>query len=238
MQAPAISLEAFPVPTRHDSAPPVPEATLPSAFAAEAPAASAVPPIPEPAAPPPSWTAELLAVAPSFELRREAARFGMGLGLAALYGLALGARHGRLGFLVHAAGVPSALLVALGVGVPALFIVLALLDAPVAPATVASAASRAAASGGLVLAGLAPAAALFVVTSERAGAAALAGGVGLAVGGAFAFGSVVSEVRKAMAQAQATTRLAADLAFAGFGLFAVLVALRVWVALLPVLRGV
>jgi hypothetical protein len=234
MQAPAISIEAFPAPSRPDSEPPSPDATLPSAFAA-----SAAPPIAVPAVapPPPSWTADLLAAHPDFDLRRETSRFGIGLALAALYGLALGARHGRLAFLAHAAGVPSALLVALGVGVPALFIFLALIDAPIAPPTIAAATSRAAASGGLVLAGLAPAAALFVVTSERAGAAALAGGVGLALGGAFAFGSVVAELRKAVAHAAATTRLAADLAFAGFGLFAVMVALRVWVALLPVLGG-
>lgn len=234
MQAPAFPIEAFPAPSRPDPEPPLTQATLPSAFEA-----AAVPPIPIPEAPPPppSWTADLLAAHPDFDLRREASRFGTGLALAAIYGLALGARHGRLAFLAHAAGVPSALLVALGVGVPALFIFLALLDAPIKPSTIAAATSRAAASGGLVLAGLAPAAALFVVTSERAGAAALAGGVGLAVGGAFAFGSVVSELRRSLAQAAATTRLAADLAFGGFGLFAVMVALRVWITLLPVLRG-
>jgi hypothetical protein len=239
MQAPALSVEAaFPPPSR-----PAAESERPTfvvlGASDGAPAASAVPPVPAPAAAPlpPSWTAELLAEAASFSPRREAARFGVGLGLAALYGLALGARQGRLAFLAHAAGVPAALLVAFGVGIPALYIFLALVDAPVALASIAGAATRATATAGLVLAGLAPAAALFVVTSERPGAAALAAGFGLAVGGAFGLGNVVSDLRKTVAHAKSSVRLAADLAFGGFGVFAVVVSLRVWVSLLPVLGG-
>jgi hypothetical protein len=215
-------------------------ATLVSSPLPEAPPrASAVPPIPVRPSPPlpPSFTASLLAEDATPSLRREATRFGVGLGLAALYGLALGARGGGVSFLAHAAGVPAALLAAFGVGVPALSIVLALVDAPIALPAIGAATSRATATGGLVLAGLAPAAALFVVTSERGGAAALAAGVGLAVGGAFGLGTVVSDLRKAIADARPGTRLAADLALAGFGLFAIVVSLRVWASLLPVLGG-
>ncbi|MFT3773428.1 MAG: hypothetical protein QM820_49255 [Minicystis sp.] len=232
MQAPALPIEGvFPPPSR--------PATDSDGPPAAQPAASAVPPIP---APPPaplpnSWTSNLLAVDAEPSVRREAARFGIGLGLAALYGLALGARQGRLAFLMHAAGVPAALLVAFGVGIPALYIFLALVDAPVVLASIAAAATRATATAGLVLAGLAPAAALFVVTSERPGAAALAAGVGLAVGGAFGLGNVVSDLRKSVEGARASVRMAADLAFGGFGIFAIVVSLRVWVSLLPVLGG-
>ncbi|APR83502.1 Hypothetical protein A7982_08851 [Minicystis rosea] len=240
MQAPALSLEdAFPPPspraTGSDALPPVGVATLPSA--------SAVPPIPAMETPPPpvplpeSWTSNLLARDAAFSLRREATRFGIGLGLAALYGLALGARQGRLAFVAHAAGVPAALLVAFGIGVPALYIFLALVDAPLDIAVMGAAATRATATAGLVLAGLAPSAALFVVTSERPGAAALAAGVGLAVGGAFGLGNVVCDLRRSIEKARATIRLAADVAFAGFGLFAIVIALRVWMSLLPVLGG-
>lgn len=231
MEAPALPIEAvFPRPARPISAPP----DTPS----EPPAASAVPPIPSPAPPPPlpeSWTGHLLALDPAISPRREAQRFAVGLGLAALYGLALGARQGRLAFFTHAAGVPAALLAAFGVGIPALYIFLALVDAPVAVAGMAAAASRATAAAGLVLAGLAPAAALYVVTSEHRGAAALAAGLGLAVGGAFGLGNVVSDLRKSLHDAKPTIRAAADLAFAGFGLFAVVVAIRVWMSLLPIL---
>ena len=244
MQASALPLEGvFPPPSRAatDSEAPPPLPTLPSTPAptVDAPAASAVPPIPAPASPPlpPSFTADLLALDHAPTVRREATRLAIGLGLAAIYGLSLGTRAGGLSFLKHAAGVPAALLVAFGVGIPALYIFLALVDAPVALASIAAAATRATATAGLVLAGLAPAAALFVVSSERPGAAALAAGVGLAVGGAFGLGNVVSDLHKALADARPTTRVAADLAFGGFGLFAVIVALRVWVSLLPVLGG-
>jgi hypothetical protein len=57
------------------------------------------------------------------------------------------------------------------------------------------------------------------------------------VGGAFGLGSVVSELRRAVAGARAGVRFAADAGLAGFGLFAVVVALRVWMSLLPVLGG-
>ncbi|MFO0588701.1 MAG: hypothetical protein U0441_14220 [Polyangiaceae bacterium] len=184
-----------------------------------------------------TWTGTLLAHDAVFSARREAKRFGIGLGLAAIYGLALGARDGRTSFLTHAVGVPAALLVAFGVGIPALYIFLAMLDAPVAPTAMASAASRAGAVSGLVLAGLAPAAALFVVSSDHRGAAALAAAAGLAVGGAFGLGHVVSDLRKSVATSAWSVRVLADVVFGVFGLFAVIVTLRVWASLLPLVGG-
>lgn len=241
MQAPALPIEGvFPPSSRHSHEDLVTAATLVSSAPAEreeTPRAETAPSVPPPVAIPPSWTADLLAEDAAPALRREATRFAVGLGLAAVYGLAIGARTGGFSLVRHAIGVPTALLAAFGVGVPALYIFLALVDAPVAPGAMAAAATRATASAGLVLAGLAPAAALFVVTSERPGAAALAASVGLALGGAFGLGNVVSDLRKAIADARVTTRFTSDLAFGAFGLFAIVVALRVWASLLPVLGG-
>lgn len=241
MQASALPLEGvFPSPSRPvaDSDAPISQATMPSMPAVPASVvASVAPPAPAPLPLPPSYTRELLAEDGAPTVRREAARFAIGLGLAALYGLALGARGGGMSFLRHAAGVPLALLLAFGVGIPALYIVLALIDAPVAVASIGAAATRATATAGLVLAGLAPAAALFVVSSEKQGAAAFAAGVGLAVGGAFGLGNVVSDLRRSLLAARPAKRLAADLAFAGFGLFAVVALLRGWMSLLPLLGG-
>ena len=118
-----------------------------------------------------------LAATASVLVRDEAARAGVGLGLAALYGLALGARTGGVSFLRHGVGVPAALAVSLGIGVPALYIGLALLDAPVDLARAFRAASRATFTTGLVLAGLAPRRAP-LRGLERAASSGGAGGIG------------------------------------------------------------
>lgn len=230
--APRVAYEQAEAPAQPGASP-----RVPLGEAGETPSPADAPRAEPPEPQPVTWTGTLLAPDAVLSVRREVARFGIGLGLAAIYGLALGARDGRAAFLTHAVGVPAALLVAFGVGIPALYIFLALLDAPVVPATIASAATRATASAGLVLAGLAPAAALFVVTSERSGAAALAAAVGLAVGGAFGLGSVVSDLRQSMVTSGWTVRALSNVVFGVFGVFAVVVTLRVWISLLPVLGG-
>ena len=97
---------------------------------------------------------------------RELARLGAGLGLAALYGLALGARTGGMALVQHALGA-SAGLAAVGVlGIPALFVLLALVNAPVSPSAMLSAGARALASAGFVLAGLAPSALATAIASS------------------------------------------------------------------------
>src|SRR5690606_21991871 len=114
--------------------------------------------------PRPGWTSALLDV--DADWRGLAGRLGTGAALSAIYGIALGAREGGIALLVHAIGVPAALLAVCGLGLPALFIVLALFDAPLSPTKAIAAAARGCASAGLVLAGLAPLAALYVVGSE------------------------------------------------------------------------
>jgi hypothetical protein len=202
------------------------------------PSAKSPPPAPPRAdAPPACATAELLADAPDFSAAREARRFATGLGLAAAYGLALGARSGGRALFVHAAVVPSALVAVAALGVPALYIALGLVDAPIDHAHVVTASARAAARTGLVLAGLAPAAALFVVTSAEPGAAALAATAGLFVAGAIGLRSLRLEITGALADAPARTRTAAAALTIGFGVFAMALAARIWTSALPLLGG-
>jgi membrane-associated PAP2 superfamily phosphatase len=236
MQASPFPLEAaFPAPSPR-LAPAADDAEAAPAPVVAAPPARVAPRLVI-APPPSSWTARLLAVDAVFSPRREALRFATGLGLAALYGLSLGVRGGGAGLLAHAVGVPAAILVALGLGVPALYIALALFDAPLALPTVVSAAARSAAASGLVLAGLAPAAALFVVSSERPGAAALTALAGLVLGGVISLGRLVGELKQDLDRDAFPTRAATLAVLVGFGVFAVAVTARIWWATLPVLRG-
>jgi hypothetical protein len=183
-----------------------------------------------------SWTARLLVTdeAPiTVELRRAA----IGLSLASLYGFAIGARAGGLSFLRHAVGVPAALVAIAVVGAPALAIALALVDAPIEPLNVARSAARSAASGGLLLATLAPAAALYVVSSNTAQAAGLAAGAGLFFGAAITLKRFLRDLTKSMTGASPKARAGATLAFFLFSVFAAALAMRVWWAVLPVLGG-
>lgn len=252
MRAHVVTMEAvFPAPSGHldhgegpppleDTAPsprfPPPSQPQPQArvAAGETEAPSAEPP---PAPLPASFTGALLAPAESFSLSREAARFATGLGLAALYGVALGARHGGAAIFRHAAGVPAAIAAVSCVGVPALYIGLALFDVPIEPTKVASSAARSAAATGLVLAGLAPAAALFVVSSDLPRAAAIAGMIGLAIAGLIGLKGLLRELHGALSEARAATRATAELALVGFAIFAIALSMRIWWSLLPVLGG-
>jgi len=185
----------------------------------------------------PSLTASLLAEEEVFSPRREASRFGVGLGLAALYGVSLGTRQGGKAFFTHAAFVPAALAAVVALGVPALYISLALFDAPIEPPRAIAVAARATARTGLVLAGLAPAAALFVVSSDAPSSAAGAAIVGLVIAGAIGLTRMIGDLHKAISDAPASTRAKADFAFFGFAIFAVALSARIWWAALPLLGG-
>lgn len=166
-----------------------------------------------------------------------ARRAVLGVALSSIAGLAMGTREGAVAMAVHAIGVPVALLAVAALGVPSLYVVLALFGAPLDPRGAAAAAARAIAATGLVLAGLAPALALFVVTSESAQAAAMASGAGLALGGAIGLGHLVREIQRTLDDAPIAVRVAAIMVLVAFGVFAVALAIRVWGALLPVLVG-
>lgn len=183
----------------------------------------------------PSWARELLDT--SGDWRALARRGATGIGLASLYGVALGAREGGASMLIHAVGVPAALLAVAAVGLPALYILLALFDTPLSPRRAAGAAVVGMASSGLVLAGLAPLAALYVVTSSTVEAAAMAATFGLILGGLLGLRHLVATLAEELAKADSATRAMAVVAQLGFGVFAIVLGWRVWSALLPLVGG-
>lgn len=184
------------------------------------------------------WTAWLLDDARPRSIAVEVQRLGAAMGLAAIFGLAIGGRDGGVAMLAHAAGVPAALAAVALLGAPSLHIILALFDAPVKPLETLAATARAAATAGLVLAGTAPAAALFVVTSEEIGAARASAMVGLAVAGLLGLRRWFRDMRTAVTPADSATRHATVLVLAGFVVFAVVLASRVWAHTLPLFGGV
>ncbi|WP_437668863.1 hypothetical protein [Sorangium sp. So ce131] len=236
-QASYLSIPSAPESGRDSALPEhTPDREEPPAVTA-ASASAAAPPDPTAPAPvaPPSWTASLLGELPPERLRDSLSRFGVGLGLASLYGVGLGARHGGASFVQHALGVPAAMVAVACLGVPALTIVLTLFNAPLDPPRALSATARAAAATGLALGGLAPAAALFVVTSENGGTAAVMALLGLAVGGTIGLRVLLRDLKAALARkGNLLGRAASGAAFLGFAAFAVALSLRVWLDVLPV----
>ncbi|HEY8431159.1 MAG TPA: hypothetical protein VIL20_22420, partial [Sandaracinaceae bacterium] len=76
-----------------------------------------------------------------------------------------------------------------------------------------------------------------VVGSETSESAAIAGTLGLALGGALGLRHFVATLNEALAEADSATRLMATLAQIAFSLFAVILAWRVWTAVLPLVGG-
>lgn len=181
------------------------------------------------------WAANLVLEPPRGNFAALIRRGATGLGLSAFYGLALGARQGGRALLVHTAGVPLGLALVLLAGVPSLFVFLSMSRAPIDGRTLASAAARGIASAGVVLAGLAPAAVLFVVSSETPLAAKSAVVFGLLLGGGIALMRTTWDVLRAAARGP-TQAFGAALAF-GFAMFTVAVGIRVFGAVLPILGG-
>jgi hypothetical protein len=171
------------------------------------------------------------------EMRQELARLGSGLGLATAYGLALGARAGGLEMLRHAVGAPLGLLVVAGVTAPALFVRLALLDAPLRPSRMLAAVAQGCFSAGLVLAGLAPAAAMLVVSIESNAAAAWMSNLGLCLGGGIGLFSLCAALRTSLAAGSWHLRGRAFISVAVFVILSCLLSARVWGAWLPLLGG-
>jgi len=179
------------------------------------------------------WSRRLLAR--DGDWRQAGWRLGVGLGLCAVYGVAMGARGGGASLLTHSWGVPAAVVaVALG-GLPALAIVLALFDTPIEPRQIARCAGSGTAALGLSLAGLAPPVALFAVSSASDYVAAIVTAVGLFVGGALGLRRMVICLRDELAEAPEDKRALAMLAVAFFVAFAVVLAVRVWLDTLPLL---
>jgi len=210
-------------------APPVPD-DMPKA---------APPPEEPPAGELPSFARTLLG-APGTDatsLRDDASRFGAALALSAAYGLAIGTRDGGLSILKHAAAVPLAPLAVASLGVPALFIVLTLFDAPLDPPAAVRAAARGAATTGLVLGGLSPAMALFVTTESSRFGAAFSAGLGLILAGVFGLRAFLVALGAPLGRASAGVRTISGFALAGFAIFATALSARVWWSTLPIFGG-
>jgi len=184
-----------------------------------------------------SWTRALLGENDAPALGADLRRMGTGLSLSALYGIAVGARAGGLDLLEHAVAVPLAPLAVAGLGVPALFIVLTLFDAPIDPHATLAAAARGTATTGLVLGGLAPAMALFVTTSTSTFGAAVCAGLGLIAAGILGLRAFLRALGARFQDAPDGVRAFCGFALAGFAVFATALAARMWWSVMPIFGG-
>jgi hypothetical protein len=164
------------------------------------------------------------------DLGRDARRFFAGLALAAVFGLALGMRSGPLSMAAHAAGVPVAMLAVALFCTPAFFVGVLHGGFDVEARVLVSTIARGSATAGLVLAGLAPAMALFSLSAETTGSLRFFAALGL---GAAGF----------LGQRATFRALPEEAAFGGarfflfrwsFGVFAAALAGRVWWLVLPI----
>jgi hypothetical protein len=183
-----------------------------------------------------SWSARLLAEGDSPTVGTLALRVASASALSAAYGLAVGVEEGGVSLVTHAVSVPVAVAAALAIGVPALFIALALLDAPVRPRVLTVLAIRGWAACALLLGGLAPAAALFAATSQPETASTL-GALGLFVGGVVGLLAFGCSLSRAIGAADTRTRILGRCVSGAFAVFSVVFAGRVLGAGLALLGG-
>jgi hypothetical protein len=171
------------------------------------------------------------------DARRDLSRLASGLGLSAVYGLALGAHAGGLSLLKHALGAPLGLLVVAMVSAPALFVRLALMDAPLRAPHLLAAVAQGTFATGLVLAGLAPAAAMLVVSIQSPFAASALGGLGLLLAGGIGLVNVFVCLDRYLQQGSRIQRGRAWLSIAIFALLSCALAARTWHSWLPLFGG-
>ena len=164
-------------------------------------------------------------------------KLGTGLALSALYGLALGARGSGLDLLRHALGAPLALLVLAALSMPSLVVLFALLDAPITPSALFMNIARAVSGAGLVLSGLAPGAALFVVTTEASGLVTTLGRLGCMLAFGLAFSGLFATFWRMLGEAPEGTRLKARGLLCAYSLFVGMLAMRLFTTFLPLLGG-
>jgi hypothetical protein len=214
---------------------------FPAATPTDVPAAAppVEPPPPEPDPPPPATQTERwLAADAAPTWAGQGMRLLVASGFASAFGVALGLRHGGLSILQGALGAPAGILAVTAVAVPAFAIVLALANAPLQAMQLAQATTRAAMRAGIFLAGVAPAAALLVVTVEESLTVDIFGFGGLVFAGWIAARSFSTDLRPARKAAPAVTRALLAFALPGFLLFAAVLAARVWWLALPMLTEV
>jgi hypothetical protein len=184
-----------------------------------------------------SWSERLLGEHETTGWAREGQRFVVAVGLASLFGVAIGLRVSGPAIATHAFGVSAGILGVCGLAVPALAIVLALVNASVDAVGLARATSRAAATAGLLLAGFAPGTALFAVTVEDAITVTLVGVLGLGLAGALAMRSFVRELAPQLQGSDVRARRLSKLLVPMFLVFAAILGARIWWVMLPIVRG-
>jgi hypothetical protein len=204
--------------------------------------ASSDTPLPQPTPRPPrdgpaTWTQRWLD-AGSSSWAREGQRLLLAMGLASLFGVALGLRRGQAYILLGALGAPAGIAAVAAVAVPAFAIVLALANAPVDVMDLARATTRAAFRAGLLLAGLAPGVALLVVSCEDAITVTVTGFGSLLLAGALASRAFADGLRPQLEGAPRSTRAVMAVAMPLFLVFAAVLAARVWWLALPWLTEV
>jgi hypothetical protein len=170
-------------------------------------------------------------------LSPELGRFAAGLSLSAFYGLALGARAGGALLLRNALSVPLALVALSAIMVPSLTVLFAILDAPISASRVIAVLGRSVSSVGLVLAGLAPGAALLCVSVESFSLATLVASAGLFLAGGLGLVQLVGALGGSLSGAEAAVARKGYVLLAAYGLFAVILGVRLFSLLVPLLRG-
>jgi hypothetical protein len=178
------------------------------------------------------WIAELVAASGGW--RRAIGRAAGGLCLAAIFGLALGAREGGSSFLWHALGVPAGPALILALGVPALYIAIASFDVPLNALDLAHCAARGTAACGMVLGGLAPLTALYVVSSGNWVTAMLAAFSALLFAGIVGIINFHGALRAKLSDAPIGKRSVALTAATIFSVFTTIAAARMWLGELPI----
>ncbi|MDD9935550.1 MAG: hypothetical protein OXT09_18210 [Myxococcales bacterium] len=183
-------------------------------------------PVPDvrPPAPATSWAQGYLSVQSDDDLQRIAARAGAGMGLSALFGLAMGVGSGPASMWRHVLTVEAAVGSVVVMAVPALHVLLTLLDAPIDPLRMAERCSHAVFRTGLLLAGLSPALALYSTTTGATGSALL-GIVMLYLAGCVGLHTLVSGIA-ASVRAASEARGRAALLLAGFTIFSIVLVMR------------
>jgi hypothetical protein len=165
----------------------------------------------------------------------EARRLAAAASLSAIFGASLGLRHGGVSLVWGAIGAPLGILAVGALAAPALGILLALANSPLDAKDLARATTRAAVKAGLLLAGVAPATTLFVVTVEDAITVTIVGFGALTVAGAVAARSFQGDLEPMLAKTTEAQRFVVRVAIWSFLAFAGCLALRVWWLALPML---
>lgn len=195
----------------------------------------------ETTAPPPTASAPNvplgLTLDPQSGLTPEIGRLAAGLSLSAFYGLALGARAGGAELLRHALGVPLGLVVLGAVMMPSLTVLFAILDAPVRASRVLALLGRALSSVGLVLAGVAPGAALLVVSVESAELATVVARLGFVLAGTLGLIQLGASLSNELAGADRSVSFKSHALLLGYALFSVMLAVRLWSLFVPLVGG-